>query len=118
MADGKFVVARKDHRCTLCHALIFAGCRYWSERLTPWDHPDNDGYAKFKAHQRCLALWGSGYGAVHDYEFIDDHRAWIEGLWDLRQCKRAGVKSEYQMTDRERIEWIRTKVRPRLKECK
>lgn len=57
MADGKWVKGRKTHRCTLCDLPILAGELSWSERLTPWDHPDNDSYGQFRAHQLCEEIW-------------------------------------------------------------
>lgn len=57
--DGRWRRAVKTHRCSLCWRLIapteLTGERYWDERLTPWDHPDNDGYGQFKAHGLCLS---------------------------------------------------------------
>lgn len=49
--------ARKDHECTLCAYTIPKGARYRYEKLTPWDHPDNDGYFTYKGHYVCERAW-------------------------------------------------------------
>lgn len=79
MANGKFVTARKNHRCTFCRNRIYAGLRYWYEKVTPWDHPDNDGYFVMKAHVRCIKTWHV-VGSECDWTFPDDTRWWTEML--------------------------------------
>ena len=52
-------VARKRHVCTLCGLPIAPLTRYFYQRITPWDHPENETYFDFKAHPRCESVWQS-----------------------------------------------------------
>lgn len=61
--------ARKDHICTLCALKIESGTEYVYQRITPWDHPENESYGDYKAHPECDKFWSSEYGRKVDYEF-------------------------------------------------
>jgi hypothetical protein len=61
--------ARKPHLCTLCGERIEAGEHYHYTRVTPWDHPDNEGYFDYRAHEDCDAFWSEEYGVGVDWEF-------------------------------------------------
>lgn len=54
--------ARCEHHCDLCGRSIPVGHRYVHERLTPWDHPDNEGFYAFRAHVRCRDAWSAMWG--------------------------------------------------------
>lgn len=51
--------ARKEHICTLCNFPIRMGERYEFRRITPWDHPDNDGFFSYHAHCQCDHAWNN-----------------------------------------------------------
>lgn len=60
--------ARKEHRCTLCGEPIVSGTDYVYDRITPWDHEENDTFMNYRAHPLCHDLWidiGDGW----DWEF-------------------------------------------------
>lgn len=109
MADGAYVKARKDHRCQFCYRIIFKGTQYWSERITPWDHSENEHYFSLKAHTRCWELWRSGIDSECDHIFPDDTQYWRESLIELRRCTREGIKPWWQLTEAEKRERIRTR---------
>lgn len=79
--NGRLVVARREHGCMLCPWPILQGQRYWSEKITPWDHPDNESYSAFKAHPLCHDWWLAGHGWSHDGEFYDGQ--WVEEIRPL-----------------------------------
>src|SRR5664279_5061360 len=76
MSDGHLVRARKFYRCEFCRRLIFKGSRYWYERITPWDHPDNESYSTLRLHKRCMEAWGSSACGDCDDEWPDDTHWW------------------------------------------
>lgn len=65
-------LARREHHCDLCDRSIPSGHRYVDERLTPWDHPDNERFTTFRAHVRCRDAWSSMW-AWHEGEISTDH---------------------------------------------
>jgi hypothetical protein len=77
--DGKYVVARREHQCTLCRLPISVGEKYWYERLGPMDHSDNEGFFTYKAHQACDALW-QRVGGDLDWYFTHDPYEWRQML--------------------------------------
>ena len=66
MSDPVRRRARKDHTCTLCGRVIRRGRRYVYEKITPWDHPDNDGYFTVKIHLGCNRAW---YALADDWDY-------------------------------------------------
>jgi hypothetical protein len=93
MADGKMVRARKDYRCSFCDRRIHSGHRYWFERITPWDHYDNESYSVLRAHHRCIRHWNR-VGDVYDWYFPIDPWEWRRDMvesWLMR-------KRSHQMT--------------------
>lgn len=62
-------VARKPHTCTLCGEPITVGERHVYQRMTPWDHALNDGFADYRAHERCNEHWLRDFGPECDWEF-------------------------------------------------
>lgn len=62
--------ARKDYKCTLCGLKIPRGEDYFYQRITPWDHPDNEIFSDFRAHKECEKLWQE-IGESWDYLFPD-----------------------------------------------
>jgi len=56
------VKARKDHVCSLCFGVIPEGIDYINERVTPWDHANNEFFFTYKAHVGCDYLWHSEIG--------------------------------------------------------
>lgn len=75
--NGKFVVARKRHQCNgLCGAPIEQGERYWSERIGPIDHSDNDSFWTWKAHEFCKRLFDVHRDEL-DFE-LPDPGTWAE----------------------------------------
>ena len=75
--------ARKDHRCLLCEEIIPKGTKYGHQRITPWDHPDNECFFTYRAHTECDELWGK-VGREWDWEFPDDPGLWKEMLAHYR----------------------------------
>lgn len=71
--------AIKDHECILCHQVIKKGTEYRHQRITPWDHPDNEFFFDFKAHKECEKLWHK-YGDDVDWMFPCDSGEWDELL--------------------------------------
>ena len=61
MAVGKWTRASQEQRCTLCGLAIPTSEVYWRERMTPWDHQDNDGFFTLKAHKACYEFWDADY---------------------------------------------------------
>lgn len=61
--------ARKDHKCTLCGGRIPKGSAYIYQKVTPWDHPDNEDFFAYKAHVSCNQVWAKDVGPEWDYEF-------------------------------------------------
>lgn len=68
-ADETLTKARKDHKCTLCGGRITRGSGYVYQRVTPWDHPDNECFFDYKAHTSCNQVWANDVGPEWDYEF-------------------------------------------------
>lgn len=80
MVDPKVVKGQKRYRCCLCGRLIPKGMRHVYERLTPWDHPDNDSYGDWRVHRLCdraaQRMWSAywiddGDGLPHGTEFLE-----------------------------------------------
>lgn len=69
--------ARKRHICEHCQQHILPGTLYEYARITPWDHPDNEGYSNYRAHLRCNDLWGE----------VGEETDWIFG-WDPDEWQR------------------------------
>lgn len=69
--------ARKDHICTLCFETIRAGGEYIYQRITPWDHSENEGFFNFKAHGGCYAMWDD-VAQENDGMFPSDKGEWAE----------------------------------------
>jgi len=61
--------ARKHHTCSFCNLPIPAGTIYYTDRITPWDHPDNEHYFTIKAHPHCWDFWRSEYGETQEWIF-------------------------------------------------
>lgn len=72
--------ARKDHVCSLCHTTIKKGEDYVYCTITIWDHPDNDTFGTYKAHNQCDAVWNDGLGKYCDWRFPLSNREWGELL--------------------------------------
>ena len=63
-------IARKDYRCDFCGEAIPKASEYFTQRITPWDHPDNEGFFTHRAHARCEEVWNL-VGTSYDWEW--DH---------------------------------------------
>ena len=70
--------ARKEHMCTLCHRTIAKGEQYIYQTITIWDHPDNDVFGVYKAHEACDKIWLDGVGYDMDWVFPVDKYEWLE----------------------------------------
>lgn len=71
------ITAHKDHTCNLCGKPIPKGEEYVNRRITPWDHPDNEGFATFRTHVACDAVWRK-VGAKQEWLFPIDPGEWAE----------------------------------------
>jgi hypothetical protein len=71
--------AKKDHRCSLCALVIAAGDEYIYQRITPWDHAENDSFSDYKAHVDCDALW-SDVGSDCDWMLPAGRQEWLESI--------------------------------------
>lgn len=96
-------VARKPHVCTLCDLTIPPGADYIYERITPWDHPDNERYFTFKAHRVCERAW-------RDADELNDGllpTAGWEFLWDFlgESCPAEGRHRHANVND-DRTAWL------------
>ena len=69
--------ARKEHRCTLCFEPIAKGTEYLYERVTPWLHPDNDGFSDYKVHKKCDKIFMK-VGPDFDMFFPSDKSDWAD----------------------------------------
>ncbi|HEX6971533.1 MAG TPA: hypothetical protein VF234_04890 [Limnochordia bacterium] len=67
--NGRVVLARKAHTCTLCGERIPPRTPYYYERVRPWDHEENEGFFDLRAHERCHEFWRGGYGERMDWTF-------------------------------------------------
>lgn len=76
-------IARKRHSCSLCHETIEPTSKYQYERITPWDHPDNESYFDYKAHLNCHKLWMEDGGEWFDWNFPLDGGEWDCFINDL-----------------------------------
>lgn len=74
-------LARKGHRCDFCGEAIATGDEYFRVRLTPWDHPDNEGFFTWRAHPFCHELWMAA-GPDWGWEWGDDPAAWRDAAKD------------------------------------
>ena len=45
--------ARKTHKCLFCGQFINKGEKYAHMQITPWSHPDNEGFEVWRSHERC-----------------------------------------------------------------
>ena len=72
MSMGTKRKARKDHVCTFCGEPIPAGTMYQDINIRPWDHPDNDGYFKWRLHGECLDFWNDEYGDHGDFVWDEE----------------------------------------------
>jgi hypothetical protein len=86
MAQSSVIIrkARKDHVCSLCFDAIRAGSEYFYQRVTPWDHSENDSFFNFKAHGGCYAIWDD-IAQDNDGMLPSDKEEWdemTEGLND------------------------------------
>ena len=70
--------AQKQHYCDLCYEPIIIGEQYIYRTITPWDHPDNETFGTFKAHDSCENLWSNGIGRELDWTFPTDRYEWRE----------------------------------------
>lgn len=75
--------ARKDYHCDLCHFLIRKDTLYHYQRVTPWEHPENESFGNYRAHNYCNALW-SRIGQESDWEMYD--------YADFRMCLTDGKR--------------------------
>ena len=86
--SAKLRVARKPHYCTLCGELISAGEHYVYQRITPWDHPDNDGFFSYRAHEECDRFWHAEYADSTERELPvgteDEFREYMQ-LWQQEE---------------------------------
>jgi hypothetical protein len=69
--------ARKEHICTLCQKVIKAGKQYEYQRLTPWDHSENEYFFDYKAHISCDTTWHK-VGCDYDWVFPAGKYEWAE----------------------------------------
>lgn len=95
--EDVLVTARKHHRCQLCFEPIGPGTRYIYQRLTPWDHPDNEGFSTFRAHQECYRIWAT----VLCDRMPGDKQDWLDLLEDYSaiQESRAQEKEKQFLVD-------------------
>jgi len=77
--------ARKTHRCELCERPIRKGRLHVYERITPWDHWENDHYFTYRAHLSCDRAWHA-FGEDWDWYlpgdpvlFREEREAWLVG---------------------------------------
>jgi len=78
--------ARKDHRCSFCCEMITKGTRYICQRVTPWDHADNECFFTIKAHVECDSIWQQ-VGSEFDWQLPDGKIDWEEMLAQLKWLK-------------------------------
>jgi len=83
--DGSTRIAQKDHICSFCALPIPKGARYWYEKMTPWDHEDNDGFFTCKAHEACRELWVN-VASDFEYRFPDDPFEWRRMLGEENEA--------------------------------
>lgn len=79
MPDERLTTARKEHTCTLCQDVIHIGERYIKQRITPCDHPDNEGFFTYRAHEACHRVWVR-VGDQYDWRFPDDWDDWKQRM--------------------------------------
>lgn len=79
-------VARKPHRCTHCNRTIRVGESYAFKRITPWDHPDNEAFFTYRAHERCEAYWNE-IGYEYEWQFRDDPEEFRRECWQYHVLK-------------------------------
>lgn len=82
--------ARKQHTCDFCALPIPAGRAYENVRVTPWDHPENEGYSTVKAHLRCWEMWEE---TSEPYGFFPD----CPGEWLREMHDRDVMRMEEMM---------------------
>lgn len=84
-------VARKPHWCTLCGEQIEQGEHYINQRITPWDHPLNDGFFTYRAHEECNRYWHAEYAHMTEHEFPDsaggEFREYMQ-LWQQEEPRQ------------------------------
>ena len=83
MSEWSVRRAKKQHRCNFCNEPIAEGTQYAHCRLTPWDHPDNDGFFTWRAHPFCREMWVQHIGAECEWEWGDDPWQFKD---DCEQC--------------------------------
>ena len=86
-------VARKQHWCTLCGESIEAGEHYVYQRITPWDHPLNEGFFSYRAHEECNRYWRAEYAHMTEHEFPQS----AEG--EFREYMQAWQREQFQLTE-------------------
>lgn len=82
-------VARKQHTCTLCGLPINPSTEYVYRRVIPWDHPENEGFATYRAHPRCDEVW-SRVGMDYDWTWLAPNEFRDELLAAQKQKGDAG----------------------------
>ena len=103
--------ARKRHACDFCGEYIQPGERYEHIRVTPWDHPCNEGFSTWRAHAMCREGWDI-IGPEWDYEFPDDPHYWR----DMMEENFPGRWAEFPF-DRECVECDGHGVTPEAGRC-
>lgn len=73
---------------------VNAGERYWSERITPWDHPSNEMFSDFHAHEDCYTCWQT-VGHDWDWQFpVGNEDEFRESLSEWRAARLSQEKGE------------------------
>lgn len=92
MMGEQLRVARKQHWCTLCGQSIEVGEHYIYQRITPWDHPDNDGFFSYRAHEECNRFWVAEFAYDADGIFpIGDEGEFREYMQGWQRGQLAAV---------------------------
>lgn len=72
----KSIIARKEHRCTLCHLEIDKGETYFAESYGPWN--SNGDPWTLKLHSFCKSIYNTETDDWH-YSDWDDCTVIIDG---------------------------------------
>ncbi len=89
--DGKFRTARKEHFCTFCELPIFRFTQYHWERITPWDHADNETFSTMRAHLWCIKRWDR-VGDLYEWNFPNAYSWRLHELGE-EPCAQCGLLS-------------------------